>query len=368
MMLGRVPAYGSAVAITRLAESAEERTAIQRFRYDVYVDELHRYGRRADHAERMLVDDEDEWSWLLYIAEGEDILASTRITWGGHGFSERQIDQYRLAPFLEELPHGVLAVGERVMVRADKRGSELAGQLRAAIQPIQREHGVRAVFGAFEPHLVSMYIAQTLQRPYANRNINHADAGYLVPMLSLIDGPEALTGLGREPGLPQCIEATMASNGTIRSPLLEEPATYASYVDRALEGLTVVAFEGVAVAERARCTAGSFTIRCFEGDRVVTSGGTARNLYIVLRGELIIGRDNPRQVIPLMPGDVIGEDSFLSKGLRTYNADVVGAEAELLSLSDRALRALKDDAPTAAATLSANLTRISERRRSIQAR
>ena len=73
--------------VTRLAESAEEREAIQQFRYEVYVDELHRYGRRADHGQRMLIDEEDEWSWLLYTADGEDILASTRITSGGHGFS-----------------------------------------------------------------------------------------------------------------------------------------------------------------------------------------------------------------------------------------------------------------------------------------
>ena len=136
---GCASAYGFAVVVTRLAQSVEEREAIQRFRYDVYVEELHRYGQRADHGQRMLVDEEDEWSWLLYTTDGEDILATTRITWGGHGFSERQIEQYRLTPFLAELPHEVLSVGERVMVRPGQRGSEVTGQLFASTQPIQHD-------------------------------------------------------------------------------------------------------------------------------------------------------------------------------------------------------------------------------------
>ena len=352
--------------VTRLAGSEEEREAIQRFRYDVYVDELQRYGQRADHGQRMLVDEEDERSWLLYAADGEDILATTRITWGGHGFSERQIEQYRLTPFLDELPHEVLSVGERVMVRPGQRGSEVTGQLFAATQPIQHDHGVLAVFGAFEPHLVSMYLAKTLQRPYADRNINHADAGYLVPMLSLVDGPDALTGRGDGPGLPRCIQGAMQSTGTIRSPLLEDPVTYAAYVDGTLEDLEVATFDGLDAAQRARCTAGSFIIRCFEGDHVVARGGAARNVYIVLRGELAISGDAVRGAIRLIPGDVIGEDTFLSKGRRTYNADVVTSEAELLSLSERTLRGLSDDAPTVAATLTANLSHIREQRRSSQ--
>jgi len=42
----------------------------------------------------------------------------------------------------------------------------------------------------------------------------------------------------------------------------------------------------------------------------------------------------------------------------------VVAEAELLSLSERTLRELSDDAPPVAATLTANLSRIRAQRRS----
>ncbi len=43
-----------------LAESAEEKEAVYRFRYSVYVEEMGRYQQSADHAGRRLVEPEDE--------------------------------------------------------------------------------------------------------------------------------------------------------------------------------------------------------------------------------------------------------------------------------------------------------------------
>src|SRR5439155_24244739 len=96
---------------THLATTLEELAAVQRFRYDVYCVELDRYRARADHCDRRLADPEDDWSWVWYCTDGDDIVASLRVTWGGQGFSERQIVQYRLGPFLDDLPPEQLAVG-----------------------------------------------------------------------------------------------------------------------------------------------------------------------------------------------------------------------------------------------------------------
>ena len=87
-----------------------------RFRYQVYVEEMGRYRDVARHTDRHLSDPEDAWSWTAYAMEGDDMVGSLRITWGGAGFSGRQVDQYGLQTFLDELPAGLLAVGERAMV------------------------------------------------------------------------------------------------------------------------------------------------------------------------------------------------------------------------------------------------------------
>ncbi len=85
-----------------IAQTAEERDAVYRFRYSVYVEEMGRYRGSADHDGHRLSDPEDEWSWIAYARDGDEVVATTRLTWGGAGFSPRQIEQYGLAPFLAE--------------------------------------------------------------------------------------------------------------------------------------------------------------------------------------------------------------------------------------------------------------------------
>ena len=43
-----------------LAETEEEKEAVFRFRYDVYVEEMGRYGAVADHEHRLLFEPEDD--------------------------------------------------------------------------------------------------------------------------------------------------------------------------------------------------------------------------------------------------------------------------------------------------------------------
>src|SRR5687767_12598463 len=125
-----------------VATASEDVEAIQRLRYTVYVEELGRYRAAADHDKRVLAEPEDEHSWLFYGRDGGEVVAASRVTWGGHGFSRRQIDQYELQPWLDELPAEVLAVGERTAVRASHRGSNVLAEVMAVGPPLGEEHDV----------------------------------------------------------------------------------------------------------------------------------------------------------------------------------------------------------------------------------
>src|SRR5437016_839227 len=109
----------------RIAGTPEEKEAAYRFRYSVYVEEMGRYQSTADHDNKRLSDPEDEHSWIIYAHDGTNVVGSLRITWGRHGFSPRQIEQYGLRPFVDELPAEVLAVGERTMISPTWRGGDL---------------------------------------------------------------------------------------------------------------------------------------------------------------------------------------------------------------------------------------------------
>ena len=339
----------------RIATTAAEREAIQRFRYSIYVEELGRYGAGADHDHRLLAEPEDERSWLYYAMDGDELVASTRITWGGHGFSERQIEHYRLEPFLAELPRDTLAVGERMMVAPGRRGADVFVELARSIEPIQEAHGVKIVFGACEPHLLSMYLA--FQRPYADRNINAPEAAYLIPLVGFPCGPEALVGIGHGQGLPECVQAVLDGSGTVDSPLLGDPASYRAGVETMLGTCRPSVFDGLAAEELGECIARSNVVRCAEGDRILKRGGAARNVFVVLDGALEVSGDG-HPVAVLLAGDVFGETAFLLRGTRTFDVDVLEDGTTLLVLSERTLRGLQDDHPAAAAKLFTNISRI----------
>lgn len=210
------------------ATTAEEVEAVQRLRYAVYVEELGRYRGAADDATGRFAEPEDDHSWIFYVRDGNEVIATSRLTWGGHGFSDRQMTQYDRAPFLDELPADVMAVAERLAVLPPYRGAGLFEQIVEHNQPFVESHGLRVVIGCCEPHLLSLYLAKG-QRTYADRNINSPEAGYLIPLVTFIPDVEALRGVGHttQPGeLAAVIERVLAQSGTVRSHTLSHPDTY----------------------------------------------------------------------------------------------------------------------------------------------
>ena len=171
-----------------LAETAEEKEAVYRFRYSVYVEEMGRYQGSADHAGRRLVEPDDEQSFVFYVRGDDGVVGTARLSWGGFGFSERQIEEYSLAPFLAELPHEHIAVGERVMVTPELRGTGLVEELMDRRDRTSREHDVRIQFSACEPHLLSLYLGQG-RRTYAAHEHQHQGSGLPHPVGRVPGGP-----------------------------------------------------------------------------------------------------------------------------------------------------------------------------------
>jgi hypothetical protein len=337
-----------------IAQSAAELEAIQRFRYEVYVEEMGRYRTSADHAGRRLADEEDEGSWLVFATDEQRVVASTRITWGGIGFSARQIDQYQLEPFLAEVPAARLAVGERTMISPAWRGADLFPGLTERLQSLSTRHDVRVVFGACEPHLLSFY--GRYQRPYGARNINSTEAGFLVPLVSFPQGTDALLEFGRDDALPTCVEHVVSTSGTVRGPLFSSDAAYNAEVVEQLAALPASVFDGCDEAQLAACIARSNIVSCCAGDRLLKAGGTARNMFVVLAGNLTVSRDG-HAVGVVLPGEVVGEMAFLSGATRNFDVDVVDPRTRVLSLSERTLRNLETDHPAAAARFFTNVSR-----------
>ncbi|MEE2776955.1 MAG: hypothetical protein VYE73_09365, partial [Acidobacteriota bacterium] len=91
--------------------SDEERTAIYRLRYDIYVQEMGRYQSIADHERRWLVEEVDGDSRLFLARDGDQV------------------------------------VGERFMVLPDYRGSDLTMRFFEAQNRFANERRVQLCFG-----------------------------------------------------------------------------------------------------------------------------------------------------------------------------------------------------------------------------
>jgi hypothetical protein len=342
----------------RIATTEPERAALYRFRYRVYVEEMGRYRATADHVRGMLVDEEDERSWNFYAWDGRQVVASNRLTWGEHGFSARQIEQYQLTPFVAELPAATLVVGERTMVASEYRGTDLAIDFSNNMPlPIPIEQ-MLVTFGVCEPHLVSFY-ASLGQLPYADRNVSADEAGYLIPIISFPSGTDALVGRGNGPGLPACVQRVLDGRCAITSPAVVGDKAYWHALGEHLPLLQHRSgglFEGLTAAEIRTCVERSNVIECGVGDRVVKRDGTARNVYVVLAGALTANDDETVRG-HLEPGDVFGETAFVLECNRTLDVYATAPGTRILSLSDRVLRRLTADHSPLAAKLLRNVAK-----------
>ena len=347
-----------------LAETDEQKEAVYRFRYTVYVEEMGRYQGSADHTGRRLVEPDDDQSWIFYArADDGEVVGTARLSWGGNGFTERQIEEYRLDPFLAELPPEHIALGERVMVKPELRGTGLVEEVLNCSNDTGLAHDVRIQFGACEPHLLSLYLGRG-RRTYSTKNINTPEAGYLIPLVAFPQGPEALRGVGAltgPDGMPDCVEQILdGGGGAVMSPLMTSADDYVLHLRAAMheiEAQKISAFHAFTDDEVERCLARSNVIECAAGDRVLKKGGAARNIFVVLDGTLE-ARDGEQVVGVIRTGEVIGEMAFLLERPRTLDVYAASDSVRVLSLSERTIRTMVAEDPAVAAKLLFNISKM----------
>jgi hypothetical protein len=350
---------------------AEERRAVYRLRYDVYVEEMGRYQSVADHGQRMLYEEVDKQSRISYAVVDGEVVATARLTWGGDGaFPQRMIDQYGLAPFLAELPETAIAVGERAMVRPHLRGTDVLFKMMVSGRDWVSERRIQLIFGDCEPHLLNLYLSLG-QRTYSKTNINSPEAGYLIPIVTVVEDVDYLRQInspmaehardfGADARVPDIIKRTFAEGSAVVSRAQTTSASYWSEVHGALSELDanrISALDGFTEEEAARCLEKSTIIECQTGDRVLKKGGVARNLFVVLDGTLEV-RDGDVVQAVFTPGDVFGEIAFLLERPRTADVYAATDVARFISLSEAQLKKMIKSVPAIAAQLLLNISKM----------
>jgi hypothetical protein len=356
--------------VIREATTPEERDAVFRFRYDIYVEEMGRYRSIADHDRRLFIEPEDKTARLYSATDGAPLVGTMRHNWGGDApFEPRQVRQYSLAPFLAQVPPDQIIVGERFMVSADQRGTDLIFRLFRVYLEFVNDRRIQLIFGDCEPHLLNLYLGMGF-RTYAAANVNSTETGYLIPLvmvpedlayMSRIRSPllTVLRDFGDDARVPPCLPGLLEAGGGVLSQTLTPGDVYGAEIEQAIHllGETAHLFEGLSEAEQQRCLAKSNAIKCRRGDHLIKKGNVAQNMFVVLSGVLEV-RDGDRVIGVCGGGDIVGEMAFLLQSPRSADVFVASDDTRVLSLSESNLRKLTAEDPQLAAKLLLNLSKL----------
>jgi hypothetical protein len=354
-----------------LATGEDERAAIYRQRYEIYVEEMDRYSAIADHQNRWLVEELDEVSRLFYAVRDGGLVGSIRLTLGADGgLTPGLVEKYSLGPFLDEVPVDDLIVGERFMVNAAFRGTDVLFQMFTTYMQLVNDLRIQLMIGDCEPHLLNVYQALGF-RPYAQRNINSADAGYLIPVVVVAEDidyvrrlrsplAEVMVDFGDDHRIPACVERLVELPRGVTSERLVEMGEYWQEIFGALQELEshrISLFDGLDHEQAQLCLHKSTILDCQVGDRILKVGNTAQNLYVLLGGVVEV-RDGDDVLAVISPGEVFGEMAFLLGRPRSADVYAVAEGTRVLSLSESSLNKLISEEPATAAKLLLNVSRM----------
>lgn len=155
----------------KIASSPQEREAIYRFRYKVYMEELNKYHITADHNNKMLFDEADDYTVLYYACNDDSVIATVRSQRGTEGsFKKEDIEFFGIVDFNTHIHYREIAIVDRLIVDKDFRRKPLAHEMMMATYLGGLAVGTRVCFITCDEKLLHMYLRYGF-RMYATPSI-----------------------------------------------------------------------------------------------------------------------------------------------------------------------------------------------------
>ena len=348
----------------------EEREAIYRFRYRVYVEELHHTVGGVDHQQRWLRDEDDDAPYALHVYTGtpQEVTGAVRMMhWEPGRVPEREFRMLSMDRVPDIRERRVAELG-RFMIHHTLRGRLLLPALaRYGYELLVGQHRVELMFLCCAPGLMSAY-AKLGFRTFGGALVPHAD-GMHVPMMGLPSDYERLArigspaagvarkyyGPGRRPPLDAARYEHLFEDGSVvmdpehiweeMQQTLQDAETGSSFLRQLPEKL-------VAELGRRGCI-----VDVAAGTLVTQEGYVERELYVILSGsfEVLTGG---RRLAVVGAGEVLGEVAFFREsGCRSASVRAV-TPGRVLMLRRKVLQTMMKDEPAFAAELLFHLARV----------
>lgn len=356
------------------AETLEEKEAIYRFRYDVYVTEMQRYQDNADHQHGWLKDADDEapYSILLYCGSPEKITATARVCIWNAGEIPKAA-QSRLSTHLVPGIEGYnTAEVTRFMVSPTTRGRFLLPSLIIhGYEYLAGETGSDLAFFQSIPALVP-HFRRLGTRPYGGALLDGGSSTLIPSVMVLSDyryfkqcgsflalfvkkyffGPdkrkplntEKLETIFQDNIVPVELDALRVWDD-VQTDLLKDSDHISNFLDK----LAPAIVEEIAKA--------GMILKVPAGSTLTKEGTIDRQMYLVLNGKFEVFA-NGKSVAVLVKGDLFGEMAFFRKeGKRTATVKSV-IDSKVLVISHSSLKKLMHKTPEGALQIFTNIGQI----------
>lgn len=143
----------------RQVRSARDLRQVGRFRYAVYVSEMGRPQKNADHQQLLIIDDLDLGSIVLAAWDAGRVVGTCRVSFC-HSCDIGPYEQWYRAPQVAKASWpDATAILTRLMVAPERRGSLLAMKLASEAFLLGQRNGIRCALMDCNEHLLLFFAA-----------------------------------------------------------------------------------------------------------------------------------------------------------------------------------------------------------------
>jgi predicted GNAT family N-acyltransferase len=285
-----------------VAVTPEEKKEIYHFRYQTYVEEMSKHLEDIDYENKLLCDELDEWTILLYAKVDSTIIGTARVNIGNiEEFPEKVVDILSLRAFetYAENENQKFAYVTKLMVAPSYRRSPVLYLLIAKCYELCFINQVEFTFGGCNFHLVRLY--EQMGFHHYGKKFVYPGYGLLTPIVLVINdiphlrrvrSPFFRIARKRKNVNTQAVEwfhKNFMKHSLVNSQLITEDELWSiicNFLHRPpTEAITILRELSEAEAKKFLHSCGNL-VQCDTGDIITNQGDISYSYNILLTGQL----------------------------------------------------------------------------------
>jgi hypothetical protein len=329
-----------------IASTPEEKSAIYRLRYSIYIEEMAYPIASADHTNKFLHDELDDWGILLYAKTESEMIGTLRLNIGhAKDFPSKLATSFCMDKFDRYLnAQQKLAYGSSGMIAPGFRGSQAHSLLTAKCYELYCSHHVQFGFCNCNFYLIPLhehYGNLRLGKNFVDSNFGLETCFVLLvddtfhlktvnsPLFYLADKRKIINTKVRE---WFNAEFTDAKN-TINSQLVSEEQLWTILCDRlgTTPNKAIPILHGLSEGEAKKCLhCSSVIVKCPANSSIAIKGNISHEMDILLSGKLHFS--NSHEIKPTGLGHPFGVNGLFKPATHVSTIQAAN-DTEILVLS-----------------------------------